>query len=67
MDPFICCLLGICCPPAERRQKVVKHLVGFGIDEAAATNVADDLIARIDQSHFGALIEYIVRAARGEK
>lgn len=67
MDPVICCLLGICCPPAERRIKVAKHFAGHGVEERTALALADDLIARIDQSHLGSFLSAVVKAARGEK
>jgi hypothetical protein len=45
MDPVICCLLGICCPPAsaEQRESLVKLLKEhFKGDEAKALKVCDE-------------------------
>lgn len=39
MNGEVCCILGICCPPDERRTKVVKALaqdLGWSDDDAAA-------------------------------
>lgn len=64
MDPVICCLLGICCPPAERRQKVGRYVLRFVKDKAVAQAVADDLIARIDRSHLGTFLKNVVDAVK---
>lgn len=64
MDPVICCLLGICCPPATRREKVAEYLTQFGIEKSIALDAADDLIARIDQSHLGAFLKGVVAAVK---
>jgi ribosome recycling factor len=45
MDPVICCLLGICCPPAsaEQRESLVKLLMEhFKGDETKARGVCDE-------------------------
>jgi hypothetical protein len=45
MDPVICCLLGICCPPAsaEQRDAFVSLLTAhFKGDAAKALGVADE-------------------------
>lgn len=43
-----CCLLGICCPPAERRQMMIQHYLDKGADAALAEILADDLIERVE-------------------
>lgn len=58
MDP-ICCLLGICCPPAERRTKVIAYFVTLGATEDAAAAIADDLIKRLDSSVVGSFVRYV--------
>lgn len=45
MDPILCCLLGICCPPASAEQldAFVKVLMSHPMDEAKAKQIAHDL------------------------
>jgi len=45
MDPFICCLLGICCPPAspEQLDAFIKVLMTHPMDEEKATKIAKKL------------------------
>jgi hypothetical protein len=47
MDPVICCLLGICCPPfsAEQLDKLTGLLAGrYRLSDAHARAMATDLI-----------------------
>lgn len=43
MDPVICCLLGICCPPysSEQRDTFVELLAEHLKDETKAKHIAD--------------------------
>lgn len=45
MDPYLCCLLGICCPPFsdEQRDTLVKMLLDRGVcdDEESGRKVVD--------------------------
>jgi hypothetical protein len=43
-----CCVLQICCPPAEARTALVKKLCDHGCDEVTALSVADYLQAEFD-------------------
>lgn len=45
MDPIICCLLGLCCPPASQEQldAFIKVLMSHPMDEEKAKKVAHDL------------------------
>ncbi len=68
MDEYICCLLGICCPQAERRERVVNQMALLGADAATAERIADDLIARIDDLLTGGnIVAMIAKAAREHK
>jgi len=51
MDPYICCLLGICCPPAspEQLEAFEKGLIESNVDPEKAKKLAKqfqkDLVA----------------------
>lgn len=50
--PGGCCLLGVCCPPQERRDALVAKLSecigGLNTDEEKAEAAADWIVARYD-------------------
>ena len=45
MDPLLCCLLGLCCPPSspEQLDALMKTLMSHPMDEAKATKIAKKL------------------------
>lgn len=48
MDPITCCLLGLCCPPAEQRELFVKVLaqkLGAKKAEKIAASLFDEFAA----------------------
>ncbi len=53
----ICCLLGLCCPPAERLSSVTTWFASFGVERKAAAVVAEKLIAAIDAHPLGKLMQ----------
>ena len=66
MDPFICCLLGICCPPLMRRRRVAAYITTFGIAQEASEKLADDLIAKADSfmgTTIGGMMKQVVLAS----
>ena len=70
MDPILCCVLGICCPPLQRRQTVVAHYVTMGLGVADAERCADDLIGRVDRclaTGLGAMLKQVVAHGKGQK
>jgi len=45
----VCCILGVCCPPAERKQKVVKAMADdLSISETAAVAAFEWFASRVD-------------------
>lgn len=69
-DPILCCLLGVCCPPLQRREKLVRHFEALGIDAAGSERAADDLIARFDvllATGFGAMLKQVRAHGKGHK
>ncbi len=61
----ICCLLGLCCPPEERQQRVVETLIGWGCEADCASNVASELTKAIDESPLGHFLKYVTKHAHG--
>jgi hypothetical protein len=61
----ICCLLGLCCPPAQRQQRVVETLVSWGCDADCASDVAKNMIKALDDSPLGAFLKWATK--HGEK
>jgi len=61
MDPVICCLLGICCPPFSEGQKdaYLKALLNSIKDEAKARKVFD-----ATYEEFAAMTQKIAEAAQ---
>jgi hypothetical protein len=53
----ICCLLGLCCPPAERLQRVTAWFASWGADQTSAGTIARELIAAIDAHPLGAFMK----------
>ncbi len=63
----VCCILGICCPPAEARVKLVSELQkASGYDQDGCQKIADFLEERFvfAPKSFGPVIEEIVRMAK---
>lgn len=62
MDPYICCLLGICCPPfsAEQRASLAKMLMARDVckEYSEAERVAEFHVK---------LVEQVVVALKGDK
>lgn len=55
-------MLGICCPPLERRKKLIDHFVSLNLGAADAERVADDLLARVDallSTGLGAMLKQV--------
>jgi hypothetical protein len=48
MDPLLCCLAGICCPPLVRRQKMIAHYQEMGFDLPQSEKLATDIILLVD-------------------
>jgi hypothetical protein len=48
MDPYINCLLSICCPPARRHEVLTKLLVEKGVDALAAETCASVMLDCFD-------------------
>lgn len=70
MDPYLCCLLGICCPPLERREKAIAYYQGKGADAALAEILADDLIAHVDaflETPLGVMVKAFVAHTHAHK
>lgn len=70
MEELFCCLAGICCPPALRRQKAIKHYVSLGLNAAEAERVADDTLARIDAflaTGMGAMLKQVFAHGQSHK
>lgn len=67
MDPILCCLLGICCPPLERRDKMIAHFESLGLNETQAEAVANDVIARVDTFMQTELSTMLKQIAKGHK
>lgn len=55
----MCCLLGLCCPPAERLERVTVLFMGWGSEREPAANIARELIAAIDASPLGHFMKAI--------
>lgn len=53
MDPYLCCLLGLCCPPAQQFEK----LVGMRMKRGASRASAEEAV------HFDLELVKSVRAA----
>lgn len=69
MDPYINCLLSICCPPERRHEVMVKLLVEKGVDASAAAQCATVVLASFDlapKNTLQPLIQEVARLARGE-
>lgn len=64
MDPIICCLLGVCCPPVQRQERVQAYLIGHGIQADAADVAAKDLIDKFDASSLGKMLHDVAEHAR---
>lgn len=67
MDPITCCLLGICCPPAQRRKTLAAHFESMGTAPELSQVLADDLVTRFDALLSGNLVAAIAHAARQHK
>jgi hypothetical protein len=66
MDPVLCCLLGLCCPPLMRRKKITNYIMSFGMAPDASEKLADDLIAKTDalmNTTIGGLFKQIILAS----
>jgi len=62
----ICCLLGLCCVPLVREESVTAMFTSWGAEQASAVIIARKLIAAIDASPLGHLMQAIAKHA-GEK
>ncbi len=64
--PELCCLLGLCCPPEERRLKIAGWLsVAMGTHIDAAFPAADALIYGLDAHPFVHQLKALVGKAHG--
>lgn len=67
MDPYVCCLLQICCDsPAEQQAALVKGLIAEGVPEAAAEAAATALLKHFDLAPkgFGGIVNAIAKMAQ---
>ena len=64
--PDFCCLIGLCCPPAERRAQIAAWLASMmgGSSDSALTH-ADAMIARIDADPFVTQMQMMFRKTHG--
>lgn len=64
----VCCILGICCPPAQVRPKLIAELQKVsGYDDDACGKAADFLLTRFDFAPKGMiqpLIDMVAAMAR---
>lgn len=68
MDPYINCLLAICCPPARYEEVMTKFLIEHGVDANAAESCAKVLHAHFDlapKDTLQPLIQAVAKLARG--
>jgi len=68
-DPYINCLLAICCPPARRQEVLTKLLIEKGVDASAAESCAKVILETFDlapKDTMQPLIQEVARLARGE-
>lgn len=69
MDPYINCLLSICCPPERYLEVMAKFLVERGVEASAAEAAAKALHETFDLAPKGTLqplIQAVAKLARGE-
>jgi hypothetical protein len=69
MDPYINCLLSICCPPERRVEVLTKLLIEKGVDANAAESCAKIMCDTFDfapKNTLQPLIQEVARLARGE-
>ena len=61
-----CCVLGICCPPAEARTALIKKFVAHGCPEPVAGACADYLMAEFTfaPKSFAVVLQDIVTMAK---
>lgn len=68
-DPVVCCILGICCPPAKQRTAFVRYLADrVGLSDKDAESTADVILADFDLVEKGTLnafIESVNKHSRG--
>lgn len=63
----VCCILQVCCPPAEARVKLIREMQKVsGYDAEGCTKIADFLLERFAfaPKSFEAVIADIVRMAK---
>lgn len=68
MDPYINCLLSICCPPERQMEVMTKLLTEQGVDALAAESAAKVICAHFDLAPKDTLqpfIQAIAKLARG--
>ena len=64
--PDLCCLLGLCCPPAERRIKIAAWLAMMtGVSAQASATHADTMIAQLDADPFVQQLQAMVLKSKG--
>lgn len=60
----ICCLLGLCCPPEARQERVCQWFVSMGAHEKSAEAIAKGLIAALDASALGGFLKAIAASIK---
>lgn len=64
----VCCILGVCCPPAKRRGTMIAHLAAdTGVSTAHAEAAVDWVLERFDLGPKGfvtPLVRHIAEQAR---
>lgn len=60
----VCCILGVCCPPAAVRDRLVAEIAQVsGYDAAGCGPIADWLLARFDLAPKGSIQPLIAQIA----
>lgn len=54
-DPVVCCILGICCPPAKQEDAYAEYLIAEGVSKADAKKAAKATLERFDLAEKGTL------------
>lgn len=63
--PEFCCVIGLCCPPAQRRTKIAAWFTSMGVSAEDALTHADDMILRIDADPFVVQMQAMFRKSHG--
>lgn len=68
MDPLTCCLLGICCPPAQQEAQLIALFRSHGnMDEEGATHAASRAMAALSDPLLSPLLAALKKAHHAKK